>query len=96
MFIISLTYKVPIAVVDGHLDAHVAWLNQGLAEGWLLMAGRKEPRTGGILIARGEREMVTRKAATDPFVVHGVADFEITEFVPSRAAPDVMLESLTP
>lgn len=95
MFIISLTYKVPIDVVDSHLDAHVAWLNQGLTEGWLLMAGRKEPRTGGILIARGERDRVARKAATDPFVIHGVADFELTEFVPSRAAPDIMLESLT-
>lgn len=95
MFIISLTYKVPIDMVDSHLDAHVAWLNQGLAEGWLLMAGRKEPRTGGVLIARGERDMVARKAASDPFVIHGVADFELTEFVPSRAAPDFMLESLT-
>jgi uncharacterized protein YciI len=96
MFIISLTYTVPIAVVDQHLDAHVAWLNQGLAEGWLLMAGRKEPRVGGILIARGDRDLVARKAASDPFVINGVATFEITEFVPSRAAPDVMLQSLTP
>jgi uncharacterized protein YciI len=55
MFIISLTYKVPIEMVDGPGRACGEWLKQGLAEGWLLMAGRKEPRTGGILIARGER-----------------------------------------
>ncbi|WP_336964463.1 YciI family protein [Sphingobium aquiterrae] len=96
MFVISLTYKAPLAEVDHHLAAHVAWLDAAITEGWLLMAGRKEPRDGGILLARGVRETIARKAAGDPFVVNGVAEIEITEFLPGRIAPDTLLESLIP
>lgn len=94
MFIVSLTYTAPLDVLDGHLPAHVAWLDEGLAQGWLLLAGRKVPRTGGILIARGEREEVERLVANDPFVLNGVATTELIEFQPSRVAPDVTLGSL--
>ncbi|HTM95432.1 MAG TPA: YciI family protein [Croceibacterium sp.] len=94
MFIVSLTYTAPLDVLDSHLPAHVAWLDEGLAQGWLLLAGRKVPRTGGILIARGEREEVERLVANDPFVLNGVATTELIEFQPSRVAPDVTLGSL--
>jgi uncharacterized protein YciI len=94
MFVISLTYKVELDVVDSHMDAHVAWIRTAMADGWLLIAGRKIPREGGILIARGVREDIEAKAAADPFVTQGVADFAITEFAPSFVAPG--LESLKP
>jgi uncharacterized protein YciI len=94
MFIISLRYTAPLAQVDSHLEAHVAWLKAGLADGWLLIAGRKVPREGGILIARGVLEDVAAKAAQDPFILNGVAEFTLTEFVPSMAAPG--LESMIP
>jgi len=94
MFIITLSYKVDLDVVDSHMDAHVAWIKAGLADGWLLIAGRQVPRTGRILIARGERTEIEAMAATDPFVTQGVADFTVTEFNPSFVAPG--LESLKP
>ncbi|PZU59083.1 MAG: GTP cyclohydrolase [Sphingobium sp.] len=94
MFIISLTYVAPIAELDSHLDAHRAWLAQGIADGWLLAAGRKVPREGGILIARGERDDIAAKAATDPFVVNRVAEFALIEFAPAMVAPG--LEMLKP
>ncbi|CAM5469161.1 YciI family protein [Sphingobium scionense] len=95
MFIISLTYTAPIDVLDGHLADHRAWLDQGITDGWLLLAGRREPRTGGILLARGERDDIAAKAATDPFVVNGAASFELIEFLPARAA-SVNLDTLLP
>ena len=95
MFIVALTYTAPLDVVDGLLADHRAWLDQGLAEGWLQMAGRKEPRDGGILIARGDnRADVEMKARTDPFFIHGATTFEVIEFLPVRAAAGVTLESL--
>ena len=94
MFIVTLTYKVPLDVVDGHMAAHVDWLKAGLADGWLLVAGRQVPRVGGILVARGDRADVEAMVATDPFVVNGVADVAVTEFVPSFVAPG--LEMLKP
>lgn len=93
MFIISLTYTVPIDVLDQHLDDHRAWLDRGIADGWLLLAGRRQPRTGGILLARGERDDIAAKAATDPFVLNGAASFELIEFLPARAA-SVNLDTL--
>ncbi|MGV3768471.1 MAG: YciI family protein [Sphingobium phenoxybenzoativorans] len=94
MFVITLTYKVDLDVVDSHMDAHVAWIKTGLADGWLLIAGRQVPRVGGILIARGIREDIEAKAATDPFVINGAADFTVTEFLPRFVAAG--LESLQP
>jgi len=94
MFVIALTYTASIEVLDGHLADHRAWLDQGIADGWLLLAGRREPRTGGILLARGERVEVERLAAADPFVLNGAATVEVIEFHPVRAAAGVSLDSL--
>ena len=87
MFIVSLHYIVDLAVVDAHMDAHVAWLKEALADGWLLIAGRKVPRDGGILIAQGEKADIAAKVATDPFVLNGVAEITLTQFNPSFVAP---------
>lgn len=95
MFVIALTYTASIEVLDGLLADHRAWLDQGIADGWLLLAGRREPRTGGILLARGTKADIQEKAATDPFVVNGAASFELIEFLPARAA-SVNLDTLLP
>ena len=86
MFIVSLHYIVDLPTVDSHMDAHVTWLKAGLADGWLLVAGRKVPRDGGILIARGEKADIEAKVATDPFVLNGVAEVTLTQFNPSFVA----------
>jgi uncharacterized protein YciI len=79
MFILSLNYKVPLDVVDQHLDAHVAWLKEGYASGMVLASGRKVPRSGGVIFVRGEREAVETYARRDPFALNGVADYTLTE-----------------
>lgn len=90
MIIVLLRY---IGDVTPHRDAHVAWLREALAEGRLITAGR-QPETGGVLIARGERGEVEAWAARDPYLLAGVAVNEFVEFTPSIAAPG--LESLLP
>lgn len=79
MFIISLTYKVPMETVEAHLDAHVAWLKDGYAKGLCVASGRKVPRTGGVILVRGERAAAEAFCKSDPFVTEGVADAELTE-----------------
>jgi uncharacterized protein YciI len=79
MFLLSLTYKVPLDVVDQHLDAHVAWLKEGYASGMVLASGRKVPRSGGVIFAQGAREAVEAYARQDPFAINGVADYTLTE-----------------
>jgi uncharacterized protein YciI len=87
MFILSLTYVVPLIEVDRHIAPHMEWVNAGYDSGAFLASGRKEPRTGGAILARGERAALEALVATDPFVLAGVAKYDITELVLGRTAP---------
>ena len=80
-----LTYVRPLEEVDAQMTAHVAWLEQGLAAGTILVAGRRDPRTGGVILMRGSRDAVEAVAATDPFVTSGVATAEVIAFNASFA-----------
>jgi uncharacterized protein YciI len=87
MFVIDITYIKPLEVVDGLLEPHVAWLKQHFEAGLFLAAGRKEPRTGGVVIAVGDRDAVVAAVAGDPFGTERAASHLITEFHPTRTAP---------
>lgn len=91
MLVLTLTYKVDIIEVDRHRPAHVEWLKAAIAEGWMLAAGRQVPPVGGVLLAKGERGEIERLAATDPFVVEGVADVAVTEVAVSLVSPGLEL-----
>ncbi|WP_295806264.1 YciI family protein [uncultured Nitratireductor sp.] len=84
MFIVSLRYVVPVGEVEPHMAGHMAWLEKHYADGTFIASGRKVPRTGGVILARGERSKLESCLADDPFVVHGVAEFEIIECAISR------------
>ncbi|WP_211882654.1 YciI family protein [Pseudarthrobacter albicanus] len=86
MYVVSLTYKVPEEIVDFHLPAHVTWLQDAFDEGVFMVAGRKIPRTGALLLSNAERDILDTALAKDPFYVNGVADFEVMEFHANRVA----------
>lgn len=87
MFIIELTYKVPLEKIDLHLEDHVQFLNEHYASGKFIASGRKVPRDGGVILAtatdRMEVETIIRQ---DPFYQHHLADYKITEFMVSKKA----------
>jgi uncharacterized protein YciI len=85
--LVILTYTAPLDEVDALMQPHVDWLSRAFAEGVLLVAGRRMPRTGGVLLFRGEEAAVAKVAATDPFVAGGVATAEVVAFNASMAAP---------
>ena len=90
MYILSLHYIKPLSDIEQHLPAHIAYLDRYYAAGKFLMSGRKEPRTGGIIVARaGSRAEIERIIGEDPFHQAGIADYEITEFIPAKTAPDL-------
>ncbi len=86
MYVVSLTYKVPEEIVDFHLPAHVAWLQEAFDAGVFMVAGRKVPRTGALLLSNAERDVLDASLENDPFYVNGVAEFEVMEFHASRVA----------
>jgi uncharacterized protein YciI len=90
MFVIELTYTAPLAEIDRHMKAHVAFLDRHYASGRFVVSGRKIPRDGGIIIATGaskaEIEALVRE---DPFVARGLAEFRVVEFRASQRARDL-------
>ena len=91
MFILSLTYKKPLEEVDKHIQAHIDWLKESYANGTFLASGRKVPRTGGVILAKGEKAALEVLCASDPFSVHNIADYEITEVALTTVAEGLEL-----
>ena len=82
MLIAILNYIRPLSEVDAILPAHREFLKQLLQEGKLLIAGRQNPRIGGVMIAknvtRDEFEALLKK---DP--LSKVYEYQIIELIPS-------------
>jgi len=94
MLILSLTYIVPLEQADAVMEAHLDWVNAGYDKGWFLASGRKIPRTGGLILAKGDRSQIEAYLAQDPFVLEAIAHYEVTEVALSRAAPglDILMD----
>nr|WP_299072227.1 YciI family protein [uncultured Allomuricauda sp.] len=90
MFIINLTYKTELKKVDQFLNDHIEFLNEQYELEHFIASGRKIPRTGGIILSniesKSELEKIIEK---DPFKKNGVADYELTEFVPSKTCDEL-------
>ena len=87
VFVLLLTYVKPLSEVDALMREHVAWLDEQYEAGRFLVSGRQIPRTGGVILARGDdREDIEALAATDPFVSGGVATCEVIQFRASQTA----------
>lgn len=85
MFIISLTYKSSIENVEKHIPQHNIFLDKYYESGMFIISGRKEPRTGGIIITKAESKKEVEQIITeDPFYIHEIADYTITEFIPFK------------
>ena len=85
--VVILTYVADLAAIDAAMADHVAWLADGYRHDLIVASGRRAPRTGGVIVMRGDKPAVDDLVATDPFVVRGLATAEVIAFVTSMAAP---------
>lgn len=84
MFVVELTYKVELNKVDEYLVAHIDYLKKQYAANAFIASGRKIPRTGGLILSKLEtKEELLKVLNKDPFKIHDLADYRITEFIPS-------------
>ena len=82
-FIIEIIYKAPIETINEIRDRHRAFLNTGYDKGTILMSGPQVPRTGGIIVARGNSmEEVSEFFLDDPYQKEKAAEYRYTEFTP--------------
>ncbi|GAA3141863.1 hypothetical protein GCM10010521_30560 [Streptomyces rameus] len=83
MFVIVFRYRASLETIDALKDAHYSNPRGVFATGLARFAGPLEPRTGGLVLAEGERSAVEAAVASDPFVTSGVATAEILQFRPT-------------
>jgi uncharacterized protein YciI len=90
MFIVNLTYLVPLEQIDAAMKEHMVFLNHYYKANKFVASGRKVPRTGGIILVLAQTKAeVEAIMAEDPFCMHKLAEFTITEFQTSQAHPDL-------
>ena len=83
LFLIDLTYCVPLERIERHLPAHMDYLRDCFDSGHFISCGPKVPRDGGMILTRAaDRAEAAALAARDPFLIHQVAEARITEFLP--------------
>jgi uncharacterized protein YciI len=81
MFAFHSIYLVPLEEVDKQIDAHRAYLRELIGKKILVCSGPKIPRTGGfILLSAGSRDEAVNIMAQDPYVLNGIATYEVIEF----------------
>ena len=90
MFIVSVNYKVSLDIVEQHLPAHVDYLKQQYALGHFIASGRQVPRTGGVILSNMESiAALDQVLEQDPFKQNKLADYAVTEFVPSMTCKEL-------
>ncbi len=81
--------------IEPLIEQHILYLNKYYALHIFLMSGRKEPRTGKVIIANCQgAKQCQQIIEEDPFYAADVASYEITEFCVTKASRQLDLSTL--
>ncbi|RDU63108.1 GTP cyclohydrolase [Helicobacter didelphidarum] len=81
LFVCMVNYTAPLEKIEEVLALHRAYLKEGYEKGFLLASGPRNPREGGLIIARfPNRQEAIAFSKNDPFCINGVAKYEFIEF----------------
>ncbi len=88
--VLTITYLQPLDVIDAARPAHVAWLNDQVAAGRILLAGRQESLAGGVLVTA---DINTEEAQAiidgDPYQQAGIVRYDRLSFNRGVCAPNL-------
>ncbi|KRL06677.1 hypothetical protein FC92_GL000464 [Liquorilactobacillus hordei DSM 19519] len=85
LFFFILTYKKPLTEVEKFLDNHNEYLDKFYKEGKFIFSGRKNPRTGGVILCNADNlEEAKNIYYNDPFYKNGIANYDVIEFQPTK------------
>lgn len=84
MYLIMLQYIRPVAAVEHYMEQHRAFLDKYYKTGQFILAGRKKPKSGGLIICKASsRKEVEQIISEDPLDRFQLALYEIIEFEPT-------------
>jgi uncharacterized protein YciI len=93
MYAIGLIrYRRPLEEIVVHQDAHRTYLRSLKEAGVLIAAGPCNPRFGGILLLRvadDDFKALDAVRDADPYVLHGVAQYELQGWAPVVGKEDL-------
>ncbi|MCF8480682.1 MAG: YciI family protein [Rhodospirillum sp.] len=93
LFVVDLSYKVPMETIQTVLEAHMGFVRRCYDAGVFIASGPKEPRTGGVVIAKARDEAsLWTLLAEDPFVIKDMVEMTLTPFHPSRVEPGALAD----
>lgn len=85
LFIVIITYKVPLEKIDTFRSVHLDFLSNYYAKDVFIASGPQVPRNGGIIIAKYDSKDTLQKIlAQDPFAINELATYELIEFSPTK------------
>lgn len=88
MFMVFLNLTANKAAASQHMDAHNAWIQQGLDDGVFLAVGNQAFGAGGAILAHGlEPDELRQRLNDDPFVAEGIVDVDLHQITPKRTDP---------
>ena len=94
--VIQGRYLTPIAEVDAHRDAHLAFIAGLIADGRILLAGRRTPADGSILVFRGDDAgAALTTLEDDPYIAAGVVAYDAVGVFTPGAHADAFAAGLT-
>ena len=89
IYMIKLTIVVDRAVYEPHLPAHMAYLQELMARGALLLSGPFTDRTGGmVLVSAASHAEAEAIAQADPLVANQVDTYELREWLITEGRPE--------
>jgi uncharacterized protein len=88
--VLTLTYLQPLDVIEKTRAAHVAWLQQEIEQGRLILAGRQAGQGGGVLITGDiDSDEVQHIISSDPYQQAGLVRYESMGFNGAFRAPSL-------
>lgn len=83
MFLVITKYTAPLAEVDLKRAEHISYLKELEKEKKLLLAGRRSPPAGGLLLfAVKTKEELIKILSKDPYEIYKLSTYEIFDFTP--------------
>lgn len=85
LFIVILSYKVPLEKIDAFRSVHLDFLSNFYAKDLFIASGPQAPRKGGVIIAKCDsKDDLQKILKQDPFAINDLATYEIIEFCPTK------------
>jgi len=89
MFLVDMNFTDMKIITPELTLKHKNYLEEEYKSSKLMFGGRKNPRTGGILISCHESEQALKQMLSlEPFIQSGAVSYSITEFIPVMASKD--------